>query len=74
MTTLDDPRFERTLKLSEAYRILEAFIVQYSARGESSTVALMTDIGIVRGGTRADPAQLDDFLKCSEAVLSGANP
>jgi hypothetical protein len=68
--TISDDEFTQRISLGEAYRILEAFISQYNARGESSTVALLTDVGLVHGGQTADPAQLDDFLRCARQVIA----
>ncbi len=68
-TSVHDSRFSEQVTLGEAYRILEAFIVQYNARGESSTVALLTDVGLLPSGQTADPAQLDDFLACARKVI-----
>ena len=70
---LNDPQFEQQISLRDAYRILEAFVVQYHARGESSTVNLMTDIGVLPDGTSTDPAQMADFLKVAEDLLLGAS-
>jgi hypothetical protein len=56
---INDLEFSSRISIADAYRILEAFIVQYNARGESSTVALMSDIGLVPGGQTADPAQAE---------------
>ena len=66
---LDDKVFEQKISLREAYEILEAFVVQYNARGESSTVALMTDIGVSDGGTPSDPAQIYDFVVVASRIL-----
>lgn len=66
---LDDPIFDRKISLREAYAILEAFVAQYNARGESSTASLMTDIGVSGGGTSSDPAQIDDFAKVAGTIL-----
>jgi hypothetical protein len=65
----DDP-FSATVTLAEAYRVLVAFVEQYNARGESSTVSLMTDVGLVHEGQSADPAQLDDFLRCARNIMA----
>ena len=65
-----DDEFKRTVTLQDAYRILERFVVQYNSRGESSTVALMTDVGVVKNGWSCDPAQLEDFLRCADEVLN----
>jgi len=66
---LDDKVFEQKISLREAYEIFEAFVVQYNARGESSTVALMTDIGVSDGGTSSDPAQIYDFVVVASRIL-----
>jgi hypothetical protein len=68
-TNLDDPRFGRAINLADAYRVMLRFVERYNARGESSTVNLMTDIGLVIRNQSCDPAQLDDFLSCAEEVL-----
>ena len=67
---LDSQLFDRQVTLRDAYKILEAFVVQYNARGESSTVALMTDIGVSGYGTPSDPAQIVDFVRVAGTVLS----
>lgn len=67
--SVNDPEFQTRVSLAEAYRVLEKFVAQYNARGESSTVSLMTDVGLLPDGTTADPAQLSDFLKCADDVL-----
>ena len=68
--TLDDPSFSEQVTLAEAYEILEAFVVQYNDRGESSTVALLADVGIISGRQSADPAQLYDFLSCARRIIA----
>jgi hypothetical protein len=70
--SLNDPAFQRQLSLKDAYRILEAFVIQYHARGESSTVDLMTDVGVLPDGTSTDPAQVADFLQVAERLLPRA--
>ena len=66
---LADPIFDRSLSLRDAYILMQEFIVQYNARGESSTVALMTDVGTTGHGTPSDPAQIYDFLRVAGSVL-----
>lgn len=61
--SLSDPIFDRPVALRDAYRLMEKFIVQYNARGESSTVALLSDTGVGAGGSTCDPAQLYDFVR-----------
>ncbi len=45
------------------------FIEQYHARGESSTVDLISSLDVVPDGGTLDPTQLYDFLACAKAVL-----
>ncbi|MCE9637598.1 MAG: hypothetical protein K8T90_18015 [Planctomycetes bacterium] len=66
---LYDPIFDRQVSLRDAYRMLEAFVVQYNARGESSTVSLMSDICVSPGGESSDPAQMRDFVRVAGDVL-----
>ncbi len=61
--------FERSLTLRQAYAVLERFIEAYNARGESSTVALLTDISLGADGTSCDPAQIYDFAYIAADVL-----
>jgi hypothetical protein len=73
-TSINDAPLQRQVSLADAYRILALFIERYNARGESSTVALLTDTGLLPDGTTSDPAQLDDFLACAEEVLQRERP
>lgn len=66
---LDDRLFDRAVTLRDAYKILVEFVGQYNARGESSTAALMTDIGVSGDGTPSDPAQIYDFLHVAGTTL-----
>ncbi|RYD94473.1 MAG: hypothetical protein EOP50_09455 [Sphingobacteriales bacterium] len=68
---LGDPEFQQTLTLAEAYQLLYKFVEQYNARGESSTLDLLTDLSLDfwADGSSTDPAQLDDFLAVAEEVL-----
>ena len=73
--TLGDPEFARVLTLADAYRILYMFLEQYHARGESSTLDLLSSLSLEvwEGGGSADPAQLEDFLRVANQVLSKVN-
>ena len=71
---INDPLLSRTLSLADAYRILERFIVQYNDRGESDTVSLLTDVGLLPDGTTCDPVQLHDFLLCASEILDAKGP
>jgi hypothetical protein len=52
---LDDQIFDRQISLRDAYRIIQTFVEQYNARGQSSTFHLMSDIGSSGGGTVQRP-------------------
>lgn len=69
--TLNSPEFTRTLNLADAYKVLYQFVEQYHARGESSTLALLSDLSldVWADGCSADPAQLSNFLKVVDEVL-----
>jgi hypothetical protein len=69
MMNTNAPEFERTVTLKEAYQLLEAFIVQYHARGERSTIELLSDIGLDSQGYSSDPAQVQDFLNTANSLL-----
>ena len=58
-SSIHDDSFSDTVTLAEAYRLMVAFVEQYNARGESSTVALLTDVGLVPGGQSADGERTD---------------
>ncbi|OHB77335.1 MAG: hypothetical protein A2Z34_10970 [Planctomycetes bacterium RBG_16_59_8] len=66
---IHDPLFDRTLTPRDTYTILERFVSQYNARGESSTVALLTDVAICIDGTSGDPAQIYDFVRVAGDIL-----
>ncbi len=68
---LQDPEFQRMLTLGDAYQLLYRFVEQYNARGESSTLDLLTDLSldVWQDGGSTDPAQMDDFLGVANALL-----
>lgn len=59
MKNISDSDFDQTITLREAYQLLEAFILQYNARGERSTADLAVDVAVCPDGHTSDPAQLD---------------
>lgn len=61
--------FERRITLRQAYELMYRFVVEYNGRGESSTVALLADIGVGDDGSSGDPAQVYDFLRLAGEVL-----
>jgi hypothetical protein len=59
---IQDSAFDRAVTLRQAYRIMDRFLSAYHARGESSTVELLMDVGLAPNGQTGDPAALYDFL------------
>jgi hypothetical protein len=66
---LNSEIFDRPITLRQGYQIMAAFIAQYHARGESSTVALVADTGIGPSGETCDPAQIYDYLRVAGDLL-----
>jgi len=68
---IDDAEFTRALTLADAYKVMICFVEQYNARGESSTLDLLSDLSLTlwSDGGSADPAQLNDFLAVAREVL-----
>ena len=64
-----DAPCERHLTLRQSYQIPVDFITQYHARGESSTLSLLSDAGLGPDGTTCDPAQLYDYLRVAGRLL-----
>jgi hypothetical protein len=60
--TIDDPAFDRAVTLREAYLAMERFLTAHLARGETSTIDLVSYAGLHTDGGAGDPAALDDFL------------
>ncbi|MGG6463574.1 hypothetical protein, partial [Solilutibacter silvestris] len=71
---ITDPKFNREITLADAYRVMCKFIEEYNSRGVSSTLDLLSDIGLTtfRDGSSADPAQLQDFLDAANSILKGS--
>lgn len=67
--SLQDHEFDRTITLRQGYKILLGFIEQYHARGESSTLDLLSDAGLSSDGTTCDPAQIYDYLRVADRIL-----
>lgn len=70
--SINDPAFDRTVSLRDAYRIMERVVEDHVARGEMSTVDLMSYLGLLPSGQSADPAAIYDFLRAVENVVGGA--
>ena len=75
--SLEDPEFDRTVTLRQAYRIMVQYILEYHERGESPTGILLSDVSPFppsheHAGQTVDPAVLPDFLDAARVVLNGA--
>jgi hypothetical protein len=69
-SNLNDSGFERTVTLRDAYRIMERFLVDYHARGDTLVSEfLLAYATVLQNGLTTDPAAADDFLKAARAVL-----
>jgi hypothetical protein len=69
-SSLNDPGFELTVTLRDAYLIMEQFVSNYHARGDTPVSDfLFVYLTILRDGQTTDPAAADDFLNAARAVL-----
>jgi hypothetical protein len=67
---LDGAGFEQTVTLRDAYRIMERFVNDYRARGDTSVSDfLLAYLSVGRDGRTTDPAAADDFLRAAAAIL-----
>ena len=67
---LSDPGFERTVTLREAYRIVERFVSDYHARGNTPVSDfLFAYLAVGADGRTTDPAAAEDFLLAAKNVL-----
>ena len=68
-TNLNDPEFDETITLREAYRVMEAFVGAFLARGDGAVSELLHfHIGSSPEGLTMDPASPEDFLAALAAV------
>jgi len=67
--SVNDQLFDRAITLRQGCELLVRFVAQYHARGESSTLHLLTDAGIAPDGTTCDPAQIYDFTRVAGELL-----
>jgi len=71
-SNLNDPGFERTVTLRDAYRIMERFLGDYLARGDTPVSDfLFVYATVLQNGLTTDPAAADDFRKAARAILDG---
>ncbi len=69
--SLEDPEFDRSIQLRDAYRVMQRFVEEYLSRGDGSiSDFLHSYVGEVISGETTDPAALEDFLSVSKAVVS----
>jgi hypothetical protein len=68
-TSVNDPEFERSVSLRDAYRIMERFVEDYLSRGDTEVVLFLTYLGLTPKGETCDPAAADDFLDAAKAIL-----
>ena len=70
--TIEDPRFDRTITLREAYRVMVRFAEEYHSRGDMPvSIFLYTYACEGKSGVTADPAAPDDFLRAVDEVVGG---
>ncbi len=67
---LIDPAFEQTITLRDAYRIMEKFVDNYRARGDTLVSDfLFVYATVLQNGLTTDPAAAGDFLEAARGVL-----
>lgn len=68
--SLNDSRFDQSVALRDAYRIMERFVQSYLARGDSAVSDFLhTYAAHLPDGRATDPAALGDFLRSAEQAL-----
>jgi len=70
--TVNGPDFDRLVSLRDAYQIMERFVSEYVARGDTPVVDFLTYLGLTPGGESCDPAAIEDFLRAAHATLHRA--
>ncbi len=69
-SNLNASGFERTVSLRDAYRIMEHFVIDYHARGDTPVSDfLFAYLAISQDGLTTDPAAGEDFLRAARAIL-----
>lgn len=67
--SINDPDFDTTITLRDAYRIMEGFASEYLSRGDTPiSDFLHAYAGAMSDGQTADPAAASDFLAVAERV------
>jgi hypothetical protein len=66
--SLEDPQFDRSITLRQAYRIMERFASEYLARGDTAISDFLHVYAGECGGQATDPAAIYDFLKAVAAI------
>jgi hypothetical protein len=65
---INAPELDREIKVRDAYRAMERFLQAHLARGEASTLDLVSYACIAADGVSGDPAALEDFLEALDTV------
>lgn len=68
-TSTSDREFDRLVSLREAYQVMERFVSDYLARGDTTVVEFLVYLGLHPDGTSGDPAAADDYLEAADSVL-----
>ena len=67
--SIQDPAFDRLVTLRDAYRVMERFVSDYLARGDTPVLDFHTYFWTRLDGESVDPSAVNDFLKAAADVL-----
>jgi hypothetical protein len=68
--SLSDETFDRAVTLRDSYRIMERFLSDYLARGDTAVSDLLhVYAGLTASGETPDPAALHDYFAAARATL-----
>jgi hypothetical protein len=69
-TSLRSQEFDQILTLRDSYRIMERFLTDYLARGDTAVSDLLHGYGgLTVTDETSDPAALDDYLAAARQML-----
>jgi hypothetical protein len=72
LRSLSNKEFDQTLTLRGSYRIMERFLTDYLARGDTPVSDFLHIYGgLTVGDGTPDPAALGDYLVSAQATLGG---
>jgi hypothetical protein len=69
---ISDEAFDESIPLRDAYRIMQQFVSDYHALGDTPVIDFLSYFGIAPDGCSADPAALYDFLQARDKVYGKA--